>query len=192
MKTNNLSPKEMETYIARFEDLKPNKSRTGDDIPPEAREAMTARSTKTVIANIDAVNTPWGAGGTGGPIPGPQNFAVVIAECDPGNGPALHAHENTIETFTCIKGHFRIEWGDKGQYANKLGLYDTISIPSGIMRRFVNTSQETGLLYVILQGPLNDVVFSPDLGAELKDRFGEKIVSKLEDLGYSFTAGENK
>ncbi len=124
MRTIDMSPEEMEHYIARFDDLQPNKARTADAIPPEAREAMTARATKTVIASPDAA-TPWGDG----PIPGPPNFAVVIAECDPGNGPGLHVHQNTTETFTCLTSRFRIEWGDDGQHMTELDRFDTISVP---------------------------------------------------------------
>ncbi len=192
MKTIDISPQEMTRYIARFDDLVANKARTGDRIPPEAREMLTARATKTVIAHTAAGNTPWGAGGEGGPIPGPKNFAVVIAECEAGNGPGLHSHAKSTETFTCIKGRFRIEWGDEGQHAIELGLFDTVSVPPGVMRRFENISDDTGLLYVILQGGergLGDVEFAPSVGADLKERFGDAVVRELEGVGYSFDAG---
>ena len=92
MKPLKILPKEMTPYIAQFDDLIANKAKTGNKIPPEAREALTARVTKTVIADPGASDTPWGAGGEGGPIPGPKNFAVVIAECEAGKGPSGHAH----------------------------------------------------------------------------------------------------
>jgi quercetin dioxygenase-like cupin family protein len=192
MKTIDISPREMSRYIARFDDLVANKVRTGDRIPPEAREMLTARATRTVIAHSAASDTPWGAGGDGGPIPGPEKFAVVIAECEPGNGPGLHSHQSSTETFTCIKGRFRIEWGDAGQHAIELGLFDTISVPPAVMRRFVNISDETGLLYVILQGGergLGDVEFAPAVGEELRARFGDDVMRELESVGYSFDAG---
>ena len=194
MKTIDISPEEMTHNIARFDDLLANKAKTGNKIPPEARERMTARATKTVIADPTASDTPWGAGGKGGPISGPKNFAVVIAECESHNGPALHVHQNSTETFTCIKGRFRIEWGDNAEHGIELNLFDTISVPPGVMRRFENISDETGLLYVILQGNekrLRDVEFAPKLGEELREQFGDAVVHKLEDIGYSFTAGIN-
>jgi mannose-6-phosphate isomerase-like protein (cupin superfamily) len=192
MKTIDISPEEMVKNIARFDDLVANKAKTDNKIPPEARERMTARVTKTVIADPTATDTPWGAGGEGGPIPGPKNFAVVIAECEARNGPGLHVHQNSTETFTCIQGRFRIEWGDNAEHAIELNLFDTISVPPGVMRRFENISDETGLLYVILQGNehrLRDVEFAPDLGEELREQFGDAVLHELEDLGYSFTAG---
>ncbi len=195
MKTIQISPKEMQKYIARFNDLVPNKAKTGDKIPPAAREALTARATKTVIADPGAANTPWGAGGVGGPIPGPPNFAVVIAECEPGNGPGLHSHQASVETFTCIKGRFRIEWGDKAEHSIELGLFDTISVPPAVMRRFVNISQETGLLYVLLHGGargLRDVEFAPSVGEDLRKRFGDEVMQELHKVGYSFDAGLDK
>lgn len=188
MKTVTIGPEEMERYIARFDELQANKARTAGKVPPEVREMMTARATKTVIAHDAATDTPWGAG----PIPGPANFAVVIAECEAGNGPGLHSHQFTTETFTCIKGKFRIEWGDDGEHATELGLYDTISVPPAVMRRFVNISDETGLLYVILQGSergLGDVGYAPSVGEEIRSRFGDEVVSELENIGYNFRAG---
>ena len=192
MKTIQVTPREMERYVARFADLVPNKARTGDRIPAAAREALTARSTKTVIAHSEAGNTPWGAGGDGGPIPGPKDFAVVIAECEPHNGPGLHSHAKSTETFTCIQGRFRIEWGDEGENAIELGLFDTISVPPGVMRRFQNISDEVGLLYVILQGGergLGDVEFAPSVGTALRERYGDGVMKELESVGYSFDAG---
>ena len=187
METIDLGPEEMARYIARYDELVANKARTSDAIPPAAREALTARATKTVIARTEA-DTPWGDG----PIPGPPNFAVVIAECEPGNGPGLHVHQNSTETFTCIKSRFRIEWGDTGQHSIELDLYDTIAVPPGVMRRFVNIGDEPGLLYVILQGgerDLRDVEFAPAVGDDIRRRFGDTVVGELENLGYSFTAG---
>lgn len=192
MKTVQMSPEQMQRYVMRFDDLVANKAKTGDRIPPEAREMLTARSTKTVIAHSEAGNTPWGAGGEGGPIPGPKDFAVVIAECEPHNGPGLHSHARSTETFTCIQGRFRIEWGDAGEHAVELGLFDTISVPPGVMRRFENISDETGLLYVILQGGergLGDVEFAPSVGAEIREKFGDSVLQELEGVGYSFDAG---
>ena len=65
-------------------------------------------------------------------------------------------------------------------------------MPPGVMRRFENISDETGLLYVILQcneNRLRDVEFAPSLGEELREQFGDAVGHELEDLGYSFTAG---
>ena len=67
MRTTTPSPEEMEQYIARFDDLPANKDRTAGKIPPEAREMMTARATRTVIATVTE-DTPWG----NGVIPGPE------------------------------------------------------------------------------------------------------------------------
>ncbi|MBT5571030.1 MAG: cupin domain-containing protein [Alphaproteobacteria bacterium] len=184
MRTTTPTPEEMERYIARFEDLPANKDRTAGKIPPEAREMMTARATRTVIATASE-DTPWG----NGVIAGPENFTVVIAECDAGNGPGLHSHAHATETFTCLQGQFRIEWGDKGEHSIELNKFDTIAVPPKIMRRFENTSDETGLLHVTLQGPPRDVEFAPSVGEDLRERFGEEVVNELLGLGYTFNAG---
>lgn len=56
MKTINLMPDEMARHIARFDDFVTNKVRTRDKIPQTTRETLTARSTKTVIANVSATD----------------------------------------------------------------------------------------------------------------------------------------
>jgi hypothetical protein len=33
------------------------------------------------------------------PVKGPRGLIVIIAECEPGNGPGLHRHLNTVEPF---------------------------------------------------------------------------------------------
>ena len=184
MKTTTPTPEEMQRYIARFADLPANKDRTAGKIPPEAREMMTARATRTVMATVSK-DTPWG----NGVIPGPENFAVVIAECEPGNGPGLHSHAHTTETFMCLQSRFLIEWGDDGEHSIELERFDTISVPPGVMRRFSNIGDERGLLHVTLQGPLRDVEFAPSLGEELREKFGQPVVEELLGLGYTFNAG---
>ena len=71
----------------------------------------------------------------------------------------------------------------------ELGLYDTISVPPGVMRRFENISEARGLLHVTLQGPLRDVEYAPSVGAELREKFGDEVMAEIEKLGYSFNAG---
>ncbi|MFC4116548.1 hypothetical protein [Nonomuraea zeae] len=41
--------------------------------------------------------------------------SIFIVECPPGDGPALHAHLKTRETFMPITGTWQILYGDRGE-----------------------------------------------------------------------------
>ena len=51
---------------------------------------------------------------------------MTIAKCPQGQGPELHNHISTYETFTVLQGTFLIEWNDDGSESLELGYLDTI------------------------------------------------------------------
>ena len=57
---------------------------------------------------------------------------MTIAKCPPNQGPGLHNHQATFETFTVLKGKFLIAWNDDGSEEIILNELDTISIPPGV------------------------------------------------------------
>ena len=71
-------------------------------------EKITARKVYPVMAPADYQGRSAGA-----PVKGPRGLIVTIAECEPGNGPGLHRHLNTVENFMCLSGRFEIAWGDQ-------------------------------------------------------------------------------
>ena len=81
-----------------------------------------------------------------------RDVVLSIAECPPGDGPASHIHEKTIENFFCLSGRFEIAWGDPGaEQSVVLEPHDFISVPPGVPRRFTNVHEtETGRLCVII------------------------------------------
>ena len=84
MKTLDISPEEMAHNIVRFDELVANKAKTGNKIPPEARERMTARATKTVIADPTAAFPPPRNGkSTSGKVTNvPLPISKVVTYCD--------------------------------------------------------------------------------------------------------------
>ncbi len=69
---------------------------------------------------------------------------VSVAECEPGNGPGLHRHLNSVENFFCLSGRFEIAWGDQGEHTLVLEPLDMISVPRGENRSFRNISNGFG------------------------------------------------
>ena len=190
MKTIDMSTEQMERQIARFAQLKPKSRRYSEEagIPSEAFEMIAAKSSYLLLA-------PEGAGGANAApaVPGAAGLTVNVCECPPGNGPMLHAHQRTRETFFCLKGAFEVRWGDRGEHRTVLDNFDMIAVPPGVTRAFSNISDATAYLLVMIQGDnddLNDVAYSPEVGEEIIKRFGPAVKARFEDtLGWNFKAG---
>ena len=175
-------------HVVRFKDLEPQSSYYAKDagIPDEAYRMITARTLYTLMAPSQKAG-PMSARPA---IVTGENLSVVIAECPPGDKPMLHAHFHTIEHFFCLKGRFRIRWGDQGENETVLEPFDLIRVPKAVCRDFINISDETAYLLVLITGSseadYNDIGFAPEESKRFKDKFGEEVSEKLESIGFSF------
>lgn len=192
MKTMTPTPEEMEKRVCRFDKLVPVKKQyEAKGIPAAAYEAVAADQTFVMMAPQGHLS----ATGEAPPIIGGDGGDVVtynIVTCPPGNGPLLHAHQFTHETFMALDGRFRIEWGDKGEHSLVLEKFDMVAVPPRVVRRFVNISDHDAHLFVPIQGPshaFRDVENRPDDRDMIEKRFGALIVQRLEEAGLRFNAG---
>ncbi len=190
MKTVDISEEEMGRRTARFDKLKPYKQTQNDaqGIPPEAMEKVSAKSVYPVMSPEG-----WAGRNSIAPVKGAPGITISLAESPPGDNPGLHAHENTVENFFCVRGRFEISWGDNGEHSTILEPLDFISVPPGVNRNFKNISDETGYLFVVIQTPEGDefdkVAFAPSLGEEIAEEFGPDTVARMNDIGFKFDAG---
>jgi len=126
------------------------------------------------------------------PVKGPRGLIVSIAECEPGNGPGLHRHLNTVENFFCLSGRFEIAWGDHGENTLVLEPLDMVSVPRGENRSFRNIGNETGRLLVMIVPETNEqvdpVLFVPSLGKEIASEYGQGVLDGLQKIGFKFEA----
>ena len=188
MKTITITKKEMEQRLARYQNLKPLKMQEEQNIPLEAADLVWARKLLSVIGLDGNQVTPINSLA---PIKGAAGITITNAECPPGTGPTLHAHRRTFETFTVLKGRFRVYWNDDGSEEIELGLYDTISVPPGVCRGFTNISGEDGILQVIISGgvhDMNDIDFSADCAKSI-EMIQPGLLDKFRKTGFTFTAG---
>lgn len=186
------SQEQMQARIARFKELVPTKTRHLQEkgIPAEVVEMITARTTRNVMSP--------------GPLPGQLSprpaviggdagvFRLGIVSCPPGNGPGLHVHYKTHETFMALSGRWEIQWGDRGEEKTVLEPFDLIAVPPAVTRRFVNLADEEAHLLVIIQGrpeDFDDVDRVPETAAAIARAYGPGMVEKLEQLGWKFTIG---
>lgn len=188
METIEITPEEMQTRIARYDALAPLKNQQDTRFPVNALDVVYARELLPVVGLEDA--SPTGITDDS-PIHGAGGMTITLARCPPGQGPGLHSHRQTYETFTVMKGRFEIFWGDAGEHTAEIGLYDTISVPPGVCRGFRNISDDEGLLQVIITGgvhDMNDIDFRPEIGETVRE-LSPALLEKMESDGMTFTAG---
>ena len=193
-KTLTPTQEQMKSRIARFKDLVSTKARhaQGKGIPVEVLEMITAKSTFNVMspANLGgqlSPNPPVDGGDAG-------VFRLGFATCPPGNGPGLHVHWKTHETFIAMTGKWEIRWGDKGEERTVIEPFDLIAVPPGVTRQFINISDQDAHLMVIIQGQpgdFDDVGRVPETAQLIEKRYGREMLAKLESLGWQFTLDAN-
>ena len=187
MTTKSLGPTQMESRVARFKNLQTYQQQNlaAHGIPPGAVEKITARRVYPVMAPADYQGRSAGA-----PVKGPRGLIVSIAECEPGNGPGLHRHLNTVENFMCLSGRFEIAWGDRGEHTLVLEPLDMISVPRGENRSFRNISGETGRLLVMIvpetDQQADPISYAPSLAREIETEYGKTALQGLRDIGFKF------
>ncbi len=187
MSTVSLNPEQMEARVARFNKLQTYQRQNFEAhrIPPDAMEKVTARRVYPVMAPADYRGRSAAA-----PVQGPRGLIVSIAECNPGNGPGLHRHLNTVENFFCLSGRFEIAWGARGEHTLVLEPLDMISVPRGEWRSFRNVSNETGRLLVMIvpetEEQVDPISYAPDLAKEIASQYGKAAVDGLQKIGFVF------
>ena len=191
MKTKHISIEEMDKRVSKFKKLKPLSIQQDANIPIEGRDVVYARQLLSVIGlDPREGNTPINSGA---PIIGAGGITMTHAKCPPGQGPGLHNHINTYETFTVLDGQFEISWNDDGSDTIILEKFDTISVPPGVCRSFKNSGKTDGLLQVIISGgvhDMNDIAFTP-AAADKINSVEPGLVDKFTQVGFKFNAGIN-
>ena len=188
MAYQSLTLEQMEsTRVARFGKLQTYQQQNMDahNIPPGAVEKVTARKVYPVMAPPDYQGRSAGA-----PVKGPRGLVVSIAECEPGNGPGLHRHLNTVENFFCLSGRFEISWGDNGEYKTVLEPNDMVSVPRGENRMFFNVSDVVGrlLVMIVTEGDeqIDPISYAPSLAKEIETEYGKPALEGLQKIGFKF------
>ena len=185
MNTIRMSGQQMAKRIARYRELQPLPIQN-PSIPEKARDVVYSRKLLSVVGL--ETTTPINVGA---PIIGAAGMTMTLAVCPPGQGPGLHSHRQTYETFTVMKGRFEVTWNDDGSGRAVLELYDTVSFPPGVCRAFRNIGDEEGILQVIITGGVHDMTdidFAPKAKDEI-ERVRPGLSAEFEKAGFTFTAG---
>jgi quercetin dioxygenase-like cupin family protein len=188
MKTIRISKDQMAGRISRFAELKPLPIQNAS-VPEPARDVVYARKLLSVIGLESRDSTPISSNA---PIVGAAGMTMTLAVCPPGQGPGLHSHRQTYETFTVLQGEFEVRRNDDGGEREVLRRFDTISIPPGVCRAFRNIGREEGILQVIITGgvhDMNDIAFTPGARREI-EAAQPGLAAEFEKAGFKFDASE--
>lgn len=192
MKSIKISAEEMRGRMAHFKDLKSYQyqNETAAGIPTEVLEKIAAHRVYPLM-----VPANYSGRSAQAPIKGAPGVVLSIAEFPPGDGPAMHIHEQTIENFFCLSGRFEIAWGDPGEEQSvTLEPLDFISVPPGVLRRFTNVhASETGRLLVIIHVQTAEqsdrITYQAALREAIEQKHGQQTVAALDRIGIRFDAG---
>ena len=189
MQTTTISQQQMEARVARYQALQPLAIQQDAAVPQGARDVVYARKLLSVIGLDGSAKTPINSAA---PITSAGGMTMTLAVCPPGQGPGLHAHRETYETFTVLTGSFEIAWNDQGENRLVLEQFDTISIPPGVCRAFRNVGDIEGILQVIITGgvhDMNDIAFSAQAADEIAAA-SPAALARFKEAGFRFDAGQ--
>jgi len=181
---------EMQSRIARFDQLKPRSSHWNDSlgIPADVLRIFNPKANYVLMApaSLPGLLSPNPAivDGDKGVI------RVGLAVAAPNDGPELHVHWKTHETFMALSGRWLIRWGDEGQESVELEPYDMIAVPPRVARQFINISDQDAHLLVIIQGQpedFDDVGRLPAVRQKIIDQYGADVLEKMENSGWDFS-----
>ena len=137
-----ISPEEMRQRVSRYQRLLPN---------PEQKVDARLRNHKRELFSV------IGHGVSEDPhnstaIADAEDFHVTYIRAKPGNGAALHAH-TTVEVFIPLSGNWTVYWNEgEDQEMCTLLPFDCISVPANVLRGYLNTGPEAGLMMNIVGG----------------------------------------
>ena len=190
MKTVSLTRQELETRIARFDKLRQmSTAKDLETVSQEAYDIVFAHKLMPVV--LEKTASPFG---NVAPIYGAAGLSVWVSVCPPGQGPALHAHQQTFETFVVLEGAFEFSINDTGNEKVVLNKWDTFSCPPGVCRGLRNVSDKDSVMLTVSTGAVherNDVALPPSVAEQL-NKVSPGVVAAFEKTGLTFDAGATR
>lgn len=151
-------------------------------VPQEAMDVIFARKIMPVI--MEKTKNPFGDSGA---VYGANGMTMNISVLPPKQGPCLHAHNATFETFVVLEGSITFHVGEPGKEEHlTLERWDSFSCPPEVYRGFTNASdEEQAVLLTVINGDSNardDVNVPPAITEHLREVHGEPVVEEFRKL----------
>jgi quercetin dioxygenase-like cupin family protein len=172
---------QMDARLARFAALQP--MTTANDlawVPQGAMDVVFARKIMPVI--LDDKDKLFGKAA---PIIGAAGTTMFISIMPPGQGPCLHSHNTTYETFMVLEGTIEYDIGEPVAHRYVLNKWDTLSVPPLVYRGFRNVGTSDAVQLTVISGLTEgkDAVSMPkSVDAQLAAQYGEKVAQAFRNL----------
>ena len=187
MKTVQMTKDEVAQRTARFDKLQAMSTlKDNPAVPLAARDIFLARKIMPIV-----LEQTQNAFGSVAAIYGAAGLTMNISVCPPGQGPGLHAHHRTFETFFVLEGSFEFSINDDGGQKVVLNKWDTLSVPPGVCRGFRNIAETDSTLMTVITGGVhdrNDISLPPSMGKAI-DAHGPGVLDEVKKIGITFDAG---
>ena len=187
MKTVQMSADDVRERTARFDNLQAMSTLKDNPVVPQAaKDIFLARKIMPIV-----LEQTQNAFGNAAAIFGAAGLTMNISVCPPGQGPGLHAHHRTFETFIVLDGTFEFTVNDAGDQKVVLNRWDTFSVPPGVCRAFRNIGERDGTMLTVITGGVhdrNDISLPPSIGAAI-DAYGPGVLDEVKKIGLTFDAG---
>lgn len=176
----NMSGEEISERTARFSELeKMNVPLDRETVSQDAMDVIFARNILPII--MEKTKNPFGDVGA---IYGTNGMTMNISVLPPEQGPCLHAHNASYETFIVLEGDITFHLGEPGKEEHlTLGKWDTFSCPPQVYRGFNNASSEQkAVLLTVINGDANardDVNVPASITHHLRDTYGETVLEEF-------------
>ena len=175
---------EIESRVSRFSELQPMS--TANDLAWVGQEAMDvfyARKLMPVI--LDDTKNPFG---NQAPIIGAAGSTMFVSIMPPGQGPCLHSHNGTFETFMVLDGTIEYHIGDPVAHVVTLEKWDVLSCPPNVYRGFHNAGDKDAVQLTVITGTgegRDDVSMPDSIAQTVEKDFGKNVVDAFRSV-FSF------
>jgi quercetin dioxygenase-like cupin family protein len=188
MQTVQMTRDEIAKRTGRFADLQPMEFMKHDTtVSQAAKDIILARKLMPVV-----LEPTQSAFGNEAPIFGAAGLTMFISIMPPGQGPCLHAHVKTFETFIVLEGRLEFSLNDDGGEKIVLNQWDTFSCPPGVNRGFRNVDTKDSVLLTIITGGINDrndIGLPPAIAKQIEAVDPHALEVFKSKMGLRFDAG---
>jgi quercetin dioxygenase-like cupin family protein len=173
---------ELERRVSRYGELKEMTTRTKElaGVSEEAVDIIFARKIMPMI--LDDTKNPFGSYA---PIIGAAGTTMFISILPPGQGPCLHSHNGTYETFMVLEGRIEYHIGEPIAHRITLNKWDAFSCPPFIYRGFRNVGTTDAVQLTVITGLTtnrDDVSMPDSIAQQVRREHGEPVLEKFKTV----------
>jgi mannose-6-phosphate isomerase-like protein (cupin superfamily) len=172
---------ELAARIGRFAELQPMSTATDLAwVPQAAMDIVYARKIMPVI--LDDTKNPFGKIA---PIFGAAGTTMFISILPPGQGPCLHSHNDTFETFFVLEGRIEYEIGEPVTHRVTLDKWDCLSCPPRIYRGFRNVGEGDAVQLTVITGlgsGRDDVSMPHSIAERVRREHGPEVLDAFKSV----------